>query len=316
MAVISGILEKITYSNEESQFLVAKLQEEGKTGLTTIVGNFSGIHPGESLDLFGEWVYHKRFGEQFRVERFQITLPASLQGIRKYLSSGLIKGIGPVMADRIVDRFGSDTLETIEKRPQTLAEVDGVGPKRVALIVQAWSEHREIKEVMIFLQGHGVGAAYAAKIYKHYGTQAIPTVRENPYCLAQDIPGIGFLTADKIAQRLGIGVNSLIRVKAGLVYLLDETAGQGHVYYPERKLIEKAREMLKVEGNVLSDAMAGLAGEGKIFIENTGKGDRAYLRGRRRTRRSRPYHPVRSRSDQAGGGRMSSDKSIYDSSPA
>lgn len=230
MLIIYGFLERITYYNEENDFVVARLQEKGKKELSTIVGNLSGINPGESLKLTGRWVHNKRFGEQFQVERFEVTVPATLHGIQKYLGSGLIKGIGPIMAERIVKKFGLDTLEIIEKTPERLSEVDGIGPKRIAMITKAWEAQKEIKEIMIFLQGHGVSATYSAKIFKQYGNQSIEVVKENPYRLARDIHGIGFITADKIAQNLGIDPNSLIRAKAGVVYVLNELTDEGHVY--------------------------------------------------------------------------------------
>ncbi len=247
MPIIYGFIERITYHNEENDFVVAKLQEKGKRELTTIVGNLAGINAGESLKLSGRWVYNKKFGEQFQVESFEITIPATVHGIKKYLGSGLIKGIGPIMSERIVDQFGLDTLDVIEEIPERLSEVDGIGPKRIAKITKAWEEQREIKEIMIFLQGHGVSATYSAKIYKQYGNQSIQMVKENPYRLARDIRGIGFITADKIAQNIGIPPNSLIRAKAGVIYVLNELTDDGHVYYPEKELIPKAREVLKVD---------------------------------------------------------------------
>ena len=267
MTVISGVLEKITYLNEENGFVVARLQEQGKRGLTTIVGSLSSIHPGESIRLTGKWVQNRRFGEQFQVEAFEITAPATLQGIRKYLSSGLIKGIGPVMAGRIVDLFGLDTLEVIEEKPERLSEVEGLGPKRIAMITEAWIEQKEIKEIMIFLQGHGVSATYSAKIYRQYGNQSIQVVRGNPYRLSQDIHGIGFITADRIAQNIGISLHSMIRVKAGLIYVLKELAEDGHVYYPEKDLVRKAEEILKVDREIILQAMIGLAEEKEVFLE-------------------------------------------------
>ncbi len=158
MPIIYGFLERITYHNEENDFVVAKLQEKGKRELTTIVGNLTAINPGESLKLTGRWVHNKKFGEQFQVETYEVTVPATVHGIRKYLGSGLIKGIGPIMAERIVKKFALDTLEIIEKTPERLSEVDGIGPKRIAMITRAWEEQKEIKEIMIFLQGHGVSA--------------------------------------------------------------------------------------------------------------------------------------------------------------
>ena len=268
MSIIHGLLERVTYHNEESDFVVAKLREKDKRELTTIVGNLSGINPGESLKLTGQWVHNKKFGEQFRVETFEVTIPATLLGIQKYLASGLIKGIGPVMSARIVEKFGLDTLEVIEKKPERLSEVEGIGPKRISMIKQAWEEQKEIKEIMIFLQGHGVSASYSAKIYKQYGNQSIAIVRENPYRLARDIYGTGFITADKIAQNLGIDRNSLIRAKAGLVYVMNQLTEEGHVYYPENQLIHKAREILHVGEEIVIQAIRELSKEKEIFLED------------------------------------------------
>ena len=268
MTTIQGLLERITYCNEETDFVVAKLHEEEKRELTTIVGNLSGITLGESLRLTGRWVHNKKFGEQFQVERFEITVPATLYGIQKYLGSGLIKGIGPIMAERIVKKFGLDTLEIIEKRPNCLSEVGGIGPKRIAMIRKAWEEQKEVKEIMIFLQGHGVSAAYSAKIYKHYGNRAVQVVKGNPYRLAQDIQGIGFITADRIAQNIGIASDSIIRAKAGFLYVLNELTGEGHVYWPENHLIRRAKEILKIGEEIIIKAMTELSGEKEIFLED------------------------------------------------
>jgi exodeoxyribonuclease V alpha subunit len=273
MPIIYGLIERITYHNEENDFVVAKLQEKGKRELTTIVGNLSGINPGESLKLTGRWVHNKKFGEQFQVENYEITVPATVHGIRKYLGSGLIKGIGPIMADRIVKKFALDTLDIIERTPERLSEVDGIGPKRIAMITKAWEEQKEIKEIMIFLQGHGVSAAYSAKIYKQYRERSIEVVKENPYRLAHDIHGIGFITADKIAQNIGIDPNSLIRAKAGVIYVLNELTEEGHVYYPERDLTRKAKEILKVDEELITKAISELSNEKEIFIEGINNGD-------------------------------------------
>ncbi|MGZ3524846.1 MAG: SF1B family DNA helicase RecD2 [Thermodesulfobacteriota bacterium] len=268
MSTIHGLLEKISYHNEGNDFVVAKLREKEKRELTTIVGNLSGINPGESLKLTGKWVHNKRFGEQFQVESFEVTVPATLLGIQKYLASGLIKGVGPIMSERIVEKFGLDTLEVIEKTPEKLSKVEGIGPKRISVIRKAWEEQKEIKEIMIFLQGHGVSAAYSAKIYKQYGDQSIEIVRENPYRLARDIYGIGFVTADKIAQHLGIDRNSLIRAKAGLIYVLNQLTEQGHVYYPETQLIHKTKEILNVDEEIIILAVKELSKERDIVLED------------------------------------------------
>jgi exodeoxyribonuclease V alpha subunit len=268
MQIIFGLLEKISYHNEENDFVVAKLREKEKKELTTIVGNLSGVSPGESLKLTGKWVQNKRFGEQFQVESFEVTVPATLHGIQKYLASGLIQGIGPIMSERIVEKFGLHTLEVIEKKPERLSEVEGIGPKRISMIRKAWEEQKEIKEIMIFLQGHGVSAAYSAKIYKQYADQSIEMVRENPYRLAHDIYGVGFMTADKIAQNLGIDRHSLIRAKAGLIYVLNQLTEEGHVYYPETQLIRKAKEILHVDEEIIILAVKELSKEKEIFLQD------------------------------------------------
>jgi exodeoxyribonuclease V alpha subunit len=267
MSIIYGFLEKITYYNEENDFLVAQLQEKAKRELTTIVGNLSGINPGESLKLSGKWVHNKRFGEQFQVESYEVTVPATVHGIRKYLGSGLIKGIGPIMAERIVKKFALETLDIIEKTPGRLSEVDGIGSKRIAMITKAWEEQKEIKEIMVFLQGHGVSATYSAKIYKQYGNKSIEVVKENPYRLAKDIRGIGFLTADRIAQNVGIDPHSLVRAKAGIIYVLNQFSEEGHVYYLERGLIQKANEILNVDKETISKAIEELFREREVFLE-------------------------------------------------
>lgn len=265
---IYGYLERITYYNEETHFIVARLREKGKRELTTIVGNLAGLNLGESLNLSGNWVHDKKFGPQFRVEKYETLAPATVNGIKKYLGSGLIKGIGPVMAQRIVKVFGPDTLDIIEKSPQELSQIDGIGPKRIAMITKAWEEQREIKEIMIFLQGHGVGAAHAARIYKQYGQAAVEKVRENPYRLAADIHGIGFITADQIARHLGIDPSSLLRAVEGTLYVLNELMNEGHVYYPQEPLIDKAAAMLEVEREIVVRALDQLALEKRVILDN------------------------------------------------
>jgi len=267
MEEISGYLERITYYNEETNFIVAKLQEKGKIGLTTIVGNLAGITPGESLRLKGKWVHNKKFGDQFQVERYETVVPATVNSIEKYLGSGLIKGIGPVMAKRIVKVFGLNTLDVIENTPQHLSRVEGIGNKRIAMITEAWQEQKEIKEIMLFLQGHGVSANYSAKIFKKYGKASIEVVSTNPYRLAADIYGIGFVTADKIAQNLGIDCNSLMRAEEGIIFVLNELMNEGHVYYPYEPLVKKAAEMLKVDREIVARGMVGLFEKRRIAFE-------------------------------------------------
>lgn len=267
MPTISGYIEKITYYNEENGFTVAKLQEKGKRGATTIVGNLFGVSPGETVRVTGQWVQDKRYGEQFRIESSEVIMPATVTGIRKYLGSGLIKGIGPILAERMVETFGLETLEIIENQPERLSEVDGIGPKRIEMILEAWKEQKEVQAIMVFLQGHGVGVAFSAKIYKQYGNRAIEALKEDPYRLARDIRGIGFVTADRIAQRLGIDPNSMPRAKAGLLYVLNQLTEEGHVFYPKEGLVRKAQEILKIDPGVILTALAELVREKEIFLE-------------------------------------------------
>lgn len=265
---IGGYLERISYHNEENHFTVAKLKERGKQELTTIVGSLAGINPGESLKLYGKWVFNKKFGEQFQVEKYEAVVPATVNGIEKYLGSGLIKGIGPVMAKRIVRVFGLETIEVIETRSRDLSRVEGIGPKRVAMIAKAWEDQKEIKEIMVFLQSHGVSSGYSAKIFKKYGNSSIETVRSNPYRLAADIHGIGFVTADNIARSLGFDTNSEMRAGEGIIYVLNEFMNEGHVYAPYDLLADRAAEMLKVDRDIVVRAMAGLFENRRIVMED------------------------------------------------
>jgi len=262
------------YLNEEDGFTVARLQVsvkdpvgEGEKDLVTVVGHMPGVNPGETLRLEGRWVVDKKFGEQFRVESWLSMQPATLTGIQKYLGSGLIRGIGPIMAERLVERFGLETLEVIEGEPERLLEVDGIGPIRSERITRAWEEQKEIRQVMIFLQGCGVNTCYAVKIYKRYSNQAIVVVKENPYRLATEISGIGFKTADRIAQNMGIDPHSRIRAEAGLLYSLSQLVDEGHVCYPQDQLLEKTTKTLEIERGILEGALDSLTRQEKVTIE-------------------------------------------------
>ena len=244
---LTGQIEHITFTNQENGFTIAKVLVPGRRDLVTVVGNLLAPTPGEMLDMQGEWAHHPKFGEQFKVEQFTTQVPATVHGITKYLGSGLIRGLGPVMAGRIVERFGKNTLDVIEQEIGRLAEVPGVGAKRIAMIAKAWEAQRDIRDVMMFLQGHGVGPGFAAKIFKQYGNRAVAVVRENPYRLATDVTGIGFATADRIAEHLGIPRHSPLRVEAGVLFVLQQVAEEGHVFYPRNPLIERCRDVLSVE---------------------------------------------------------------------
>jgi exodeoxyribonuclease V alpha subunit len=264
---LNGQIERITFSNEESGFTIAKVKVRGRRDLVTVVGVLMAPMPGEILDMKGEWASHPKFGEQFKVVEYRTKVPATVDGIRKYLGSGLIKGLGPVMAGRIVDRFEKTTLDIIEEDIQRLAEVEGIGKKRIAMISEAWDAQREIRDVMLFLQSHGVSSGYATKIFKQYGNRSIAIVKQNPYRLATDIYGIGFITADQIAAKLGIAKNAGMRVEAGILYVLYQLSDEGHVYFPYEPLISKSCQILEVEREPVSKALGRLAADQMIVME-------------------------------------------------
>ncbi len=247
LQTLEGTVERLTFQNEENGYTVAKLVPAGKSYEVTVVGPLTGVQVGESVRLRGLWTSHPKYGRQFEVRSYTVRLPATVEGLRKYLGSGLIKGVGPVNAGRIVDYFGLKTLEVIEREPQRLREVPGVGAKRTARITAAWKEQKQIKEIMIFLQGHGVSTGLAVKIYKKYGDEAIATVRQNPYRLAQDIWGIGFKTADKIARELGIAADAPERLRAGLRHALGGFSDDGHCFAEREALLTAAVELLEVD---------------------------------------------------------------------
>lgn len=272
---LEGTLERVTYHNEENGYTVARLAVRGKSYLTTIVGNMHGLSPGASLKLWGQWTNHAQFGRQFVVDHYVEQLPATVEGIRRYLGSGLIKGVGPVTADRIVGHFGLETLEIIDTEPARLAEVPGVGQVRADLIAQAWLEQQQIKDIMLFLQSHGITTSLAVKIFKHYGADAIDVVRADPYRLARDVYGIGFLTADKIAQNMGLAADSPQRIEAGLLHALNQRADEGHVFVPWPELTVAAVELLGVAAEAVEPAIARLGLAELLRIESVEEGGEA-----------------------------------------
>jgi exodeoxyribonuclease V alpha subunit len=269
---LKGSVERITYYAGDTGFSVLRLKParrsgipQGATtrdGLVTVVGELPEVSPGESLRLTGSWITHAKHGRQFRAEKCQQILPATVEGLRRYLGSGMIKGIGPVMANRIVRKFGVKTLEVIDQDPGRLREVLGIGAKRVKQIETAWEEQKAIKEVMIFLQSHGVSTRLAVKIYKQYGDAAVDVVQSDPYRLARDVWGIGFKTADKIARDMGLPDDAPTRIEAGVIYTLNQQAEEGHVYLPQAELTVKASELLAVKEEQVAYAIERLeAGE-------------------------------------------------------
>ncbi|MYB96519.1 AAA family ATPase [Candidatus Poribacteria bacterium] len=265
METLQGILERIVYESPDTGYTVGRFSARDHAELLTIVGNLASINPGESLLLQGEWVDNARYGRQFEIKKYETILPANVVGLRKYLGSGLIKGIGPKMAALIVRKFGMDTMDIIEHEPDKLTSVPGIGRKRVEIIKEAWEAQREIKNVMIFLQSHDVSTTHAAKIYKTYGNDAIPVVTENPYQLADDIYGIGFVTADTIAQKLGMDKDAPQRVEAGIKYVLSQKADDGHVFQHCSELVKACQTMLEQELAAIEQGIHALVEKEEII---------------------------------------------------
>jgi exodeoxyribonuclease V alpha subunit len=267
-AVLDGVLERVTFANPETGYTIARIApERGGAELVTAVGPLLGAQVGESLRLRGRWSSHPKYGRQFEVHSYATVLPATAAGIQKYLGSGLIKGIGPVMAERMVAHFGVDIMHVIDDEPGRLIEVGGLGPKRSAMIAAAWAEQKAIKEVMIFLQGVGVSTSLAVRIYKKYGDASISVVRNEPYRLAADVWGIGFKTADTIAAAVGIARESPERIKAGLAYTLSEAADDGHCYLPAPNLVADAAKILDVPAELIAPCLDELAAADGLIRE-------------------------------------------------
>lgn len=273
--LLEGTVERIIYTNPENAWTVATVKQMGTRQEVTIVGNLAGLQPQEVLRMEGKWVFDRKYGRQFRVEEYTSVLPETAGAIQKYLGSGLIKGIGPAYAKRLVDHFGVEIFDVIECDPSRLGEVEGIGKKRIDQIKHGWDEHRAIRDILIFLQQYGLPQGLAAKIFKQYGEHAIEQMKKNPYQLALDVRGIGFKTADNMAQKLGIPVESIERCKAGVHFLLQELASDGHCFYPADPLIEKSVEALGVEVSLIVEAINALKAQGHVVLEVLPDGTRA-----------------------------------------
>lgn len=279
---LSGSVVRVTYFNPENGYSVLRLQPEDRhvdqanavdhEGLVTVTGNLPEVAPGETLRLQGEWSKHPKYGTQFQAERLEQVHPSTLEGLRRYLGSGLLKGIGPAIAKRIVERFGEVTIEIIEQQPERLREVPDIGPKRQKQILQAWEEQKQIREVMLFLHSYGVSTNLATKIIKQYGDAALEIVQRDPYQLARDIYGVGFKTSDSIAQALGLPPEHPTRLEAGLVHLLNDFVGEGHVYAPQGELLPRGVELLGVDEALLQAALTRLKEGEHVVIEMQGEG--------------------------------------------
>lgn len=274
---LEGTLERLTYQNEENGYTVARLIPKGKSSEITIVGTLTGASVGELLRMEGVWTSHPQYGRQFEVRSFSVNYPATTEGLRKYLGSGLIKGVGPVTASRIVDYFGVSILDVIETAPQRLREVPGIGDHRVKIISGAWEEQKQIKEIMIFLQGHGVSTSLAVRIFKQYGRDSIEVVRTNPYQLARDVFGIGFRTADKIARQMGMAIDAPARLQSGLLFVLSELSNEGHCYATREQILQEAFRLLEVSQESCEAQLSILIRQNDLIAEDGADGQAIYL---------------------------------------
>lgn len=267
---LPGLVERVTFHSAETGFCVLRVKVRGHRDLVTVLGAAAEVHAGEHIQASGVWQQHREHGQQFRASFLQIVPPSSLEGIRRYLGSGLIKGIGPHFADRLVKAFGESVFDVIERTPERLLEVDGIGKTRLQRITSGWAEQKAIHEIMVFLQSHGVGTSRAVRIFKTYGADAIPLVKENPYRLARDIRGIGFITADQIAQKLGIPKTSMLRARAGISYALLQAIENGDCGLPETELLTLAQKLLEIEQGLLAEALALELAAGSVVADTVG----------------------------------------------
>jgi exodeoxyribonuclease V alpha subunit len=266
------VVERLTFSDPETHYAVVRLRVKGRREPVTVVGPLAGTREGEQLELKGHYEVHPKWGEQFKVTWWYAVLPATVAGIQKYLASGLVKGIGAELAKRLVAHFGPDTLKIIDDTPERLAEVPGIGAKRIQQIKKDWQEHRGAREFLVALQGLGLSLGFATKVYKQYGDQAMAVATANPYQLALDIQGLGFVTADNLAARLNLDPLTPARLAAGLLHVLETKAGEGHVYVPEEMLLQEAGELLKVFRQPLSKILEHLAREGRVVLQDLAEG--------------------------------------------
>ncbi len=269
MSRIRCVIERITYQNPENGYSVLRVKVKGYDDLVTVVGSLLDVNVGSVLIIDGSWRVDAKYGRQFAAEKWEETLPATVYGMEKYLGSGLIRGIGPKFAQKIVQRFGTDTFDVIEDDVERLLEIPGIGKKRVRMIAESWQKQKEVKNIMIFLQEHGVSTTFAAKIYRQYGSESIDKMKENPYCLADDIWGIGFKTADGIAARLGFEKTSYVRLRSGLQYTLSQLADEGHVYAGREQLTGTACELLEADREAVEQALAQMLADGDLIGEKT-----------------------------------------------
>src|SRR6476660_1629480 len=268
--VLAGLVERVTFHNTDNGFCVLRAKARGHRDLVTVIGHAAVISAGEWITASGEWVNDRTHGQQYRARFLKTSAPTSIDGIEKYLGSGMIRGIGPVYAKKLVGAFGEKVFDTIEAEPERLREVTGIGPMRAKRITEAWAEQKVVREIMVFLHENGVGTARAVRIYKTYGADAVQVMTENPYRLARDIRGVGFKTADAIAMKLGIEKTAMIRVRAGISYALTEAMDEGHCGLPAEELTPLAVELLEASKELILTAVELERSEGSVIADNVG----------------------------------------------
>src|ERR1700719_4368017 len=277
--VLAGLVERVTYQNADSDFCVIRVKARGHRDLITVVGHAAVISAGEWITAAGEWTNDRTHGQQFKARFLKTSAPTSAEGIEKYRGSGMIRGIGPVYAKKLLRPFGDKVFDVIEIEPGRLRDVDGIGPVRANRIVVGWAEQKVVREIMVFLHSHGVGAARAVRIYKTYGADAVQVMTENPYRLARDIRGIGFKTADAIAMKLGIDKTAMIRVRAGISYALTEAMDEGHCGLPAAELVPLAVALLEVPGELVQTALDLELAERTVIADTVGETACIFLAG-------------------------------------
>ncbi len=283
--ILAGLVERVTYQNAGSGFCVVRVRVRGRRELVTLVGHAAAIAAGEWITATGNWVNDRTHGQQFKARFLKTSMPTSVDGIGRYLASGMIRGIGPVYAKKLLNAFSEKVFDVIEAEPDRLREVDGIGPVRAGRIIAAWAEQKVVREIMVFLHNHGVGTARAVRIYKTYGADAVQVMSENPYRLARDIRGIGFKTADAIAMQLGVDKTALVRVRAGISYALTEAMDEGHCGLPTDELVPLAGQLLEVPQDLIRTALDLELADGTVVANRVGDRLCVFLTGLYRAER-------------------------------